>query len=320
MPAQAALQAHLQAVARQEESRVATALSELHKAYGGTAIAPTPTQSAPFAAILYTDLTPELRQQQWLQGLIVAQPSLSLSTDPTSARGATLVPRPIVPPRPAQVSEHDWNAAAAQNPDFATCMPTAVVGAAALQARLAHQQHVANELSRQYQSLQDAVQACDTSRFRPHIDAARDKHAQQKHRLLRLIRQVELIRCAHQPFQKGEREMADHLRELHATIEHRLRPMVGQLCDAARNRQDYRTTGPPQPRRTIASSSVATTTDPDVLDRAIRDQREALERLNTVLQKQVRDVKLLRERLVASTSADPVPVAPVMTAGGGWRR
>ena len=133
IPAQAALQAHMEASARQEAAKLQQSLEILHKSYAGTSHAE--EESSPFVCIVYNDMNPEQLQWYFAHSQTGSQP---------------------VPPKPPQVSEKDWLEAVVRNPDASLYIPIALVGAEALQARLGWQQERANSFAKGAELLEGA--------------------------------------------------------------------------------------------------------------------------------------------------------------------
>lgn len=281
MPAQAALQAHMDAEARMEEERVRSKLEAIHAAYAGTQMADD-TKSATFSLLLYTPLTRELSQQQWVAG--------------TAVDGR---PIPVAPPRPLQVSEKDWQTAIVRNPDFTKYMPISAVGAEALQARLTYQQQVTNQCSAELGKIQAAADV-----LTEHAQASRTRLLeigrradQQRSRFLSVMRKVELARCWNAERQRDE-----------VSIEQRLVRLAG---DVERLRGTLQTTA--QHASTVeqhASLPILPLEDDRQLLAVLKDHRARLASLTTVVQRDVRDLALIQERIekpAAPTLVGPPP-------------
>lgn len=269
VPEQAARQALLDASARQEEQRVQAALEKLNNAYQGTEVA-TETKSAHFSAILYNSTSPEIRQQQWLQGV-----------------GLDGKLPPVAPPRPLQISESDWTSAVVRNPDYENCMPVALVGARALQARGQGQQEQANTCIQQLNAIQEAV---DVIRDRNHDANARlvqtdREQARLRKRMLAVMRKVEILRCFNQPLQRNEMAAMLKLAELEKDIHQNIHPALQQLADKVR------TNAPTHP------PAVALPGDLEQLKDVLTKHRETLSRLTAAVQQDKRDLELIQKRV-----------------------
>lgn len=213
IPAQAALQAHMDASARQEQFRVESALSQIHQQYIGTQ--PASDKSSHFVSILYNQATSEYQQLQWLHGTWVV-PSSSSSLDP----GHQAMRRPVAPPRPPQVSERDWEKAVVRNPDHTHCMPAALVGAEALQGRLGSQQERANSIVDQLKDLEECreVIAERYERVQMQMEAVQQRHMRQRHKLLDVMKRVEIFRCYNIPLQGDEIKAMHKVANIHEEV------------------------------------------------------------------------------------------------------
>jgi exonuclease VII large subunit len=268
IPAQAALKAHLDATARQEQARVQEALEKIHKAYTGTALA-LADKSSQFVSIVYNPMTPELRQMQLATGI-----------------GVDGMPRPMEPPKPPQVSTHDWEVAVVSNPDYASFMPIALVGAEALQARLTHQQEKSNLLSKQIKSLQSSQEFL-RRRFeevQTQLNQTSQRSEQQQRKLLAVMRRVELARCYNQPLQGDEVKAMERLRGIWADLD-RLRSLAGTMHNQVKTQTAARpptVCGMPEERR---------------LMQVLKEHRSTLAAVTGTVQKDMLDLHLIQKRI-----------------------
>jgi Nucleoporin complex subunit 54 len=323
--AQAALQAHQNAEARQEEARVVAALTAIHRAYSGTAVCPddgaaatadldfAQPSSAPFTLIYYTDISPELRQQQWLQGMIVGGGGGGLGgsgqQEGGGAAAASMMVRPVVPPRPWQVSSRDWRAAAARNPDPATHMPAVLLGASALQSRISYQQESATKLTQQFQLVRDTLEALAQQSERLQREVAnkvRHRHEQQRSRLLSVMRKVELVRSFQIPIQHGELQALERLANLHRELERTVQPTIRHLHDRAEQQQLQQQSGGRGENAAPISASLSLAQISDLENVLKNEFGPGIVRMQRALEKPVRDVALLKKRIEHA----PLPALP----------
>jgi hypothetical protein len=258
IPAQAALQAHMDASARQEAAKLQNSLEILHNSYAG--ITNSVDKSSPFVTIVYNDMTPE--QLQWHFAHSQAAGSL------------------VVPPKPPQVSEQDWFLAVAQNPDPKLFIPTALIGAEALQARLGWQQDRANTFSRGVADLAETREIMDrrAERYKEHMAALERIHMGLSKRLLEVMRKVELVRCMNLPFQMEERNLMERLVVIRNNVE-----KVGAMLDSVRSRAPEVLQNVDLPDETTLMSIFIA-------------HHSTLGQLSEVVQKDKRDVAMLQER------------------------
>jgi nuclear pore complex protein Nup54 len=276
VPAQAALQAHLDASARQEAERVRSALEKVHGAYAGM-----PSQDSQktqkFVSIQYTDITPEHRQLQWLHSLGTGGASDGLS-------------QLVAPPKPPHVSEEEWYRAVVNNPDPSNLMPMALVGAEALQARLSWQQSRATELARHADVVQktlDTVQQ-HTERVQAEIQRMMHTYDGLKLRILQTMRKVELARCMNQPLQPDEIKIMERMFQLCKQV-NKMRKLLAELEDKSRMMLSQQ-----QPNVLVA----AALPDKDRLLQVLKDHRKHLEAMTATLNRDVRDAGLLQQHVV----------------------
>jgi hypothetical protein len=264
--AQAALQAHMDELARQEEARIIQAFQKIQNAYAGTDPA-TEEKSAKFTTIVYNPLTPEMKNQQWLQGLGIDGKS-----------------RPVAPPRPPQICERDWNEAIVRNPDFSRFMPVPIVGAVALQLRLSYQQQMADMHTKILQELErnNRFLSNRSKDVRNQLEYLKSKYNIQRKRLLAVIQKVELVRTFNQPLQTDEIKCMQRL---------------GQLYRGVEDLRRMNLHGTPH------IQLPANATLPDELKPVLQEHRAKLGQLTHVLNHEDRDLQLILQRLRAVVPA-----------------
>lgn len=276
IPAQAALQAHMDASARQEAERVRTALERLHAAYNGNSFPGSSAEASKYVAIVYNDLTPEQRQFQWLHGM--------------GNSGQILAPD-----RPPQVSEKEWKKAVVNNPDPQNYMPVALVGAVALQARVSWQQERAKELATNATTLQKSQDTIKNRSARAMQDAEQKarRHAALRKRLLDVMRRVELARCMNQQTQPDELKAVQRLTSLLKEVES-VRGVLTSLQDKGRT----------QTMAVARSTQISGVPERSQLLPVLKEQRMKLEKLTLIAKRDSRDVGLMKQRVVAAV---PLP-------------
>ena len=271
LPAQAALQAHMDASARQEADRVRTKLDALNFAYAGM---PQGDEGSKFVAIVYNPLTPEQRQLRWMQGVSTG-----------------VIP---MPPRPPQVSEKQWMKAVVENPDPENYVPHPLVGATELQTRIAWQQTRAADLANHATSLHQAHETLQ-ERLRlalQETEAKARRHVALRKRLLDVMRRVELTRCLHQPTQPDEVRVTQRLSDLHKLVGHTQHVLM-QLQDQARS--------------TVATRALQGGAEfPEAAEELVpvlKDHRQKLQKLGLAAQRDQRDVALIAKRVAVTTGS-----------------
>jgi hypothetical protein len=274
IPAQAALQAHMDASARQEAERVRSALESLHMAYTGNTSST--SKESKFVTIVYNDMSPQERQLQWVNGM--------------ATEGQIMAP-----PKPLQVSDAQWKKAVVSNPDPLNYMPVALVGALALQGRVSWQQGRAKELASNAATLHQSHDMLKDrcARVKQEVEQYQRRHAALRKRLLDVMRRVELARCMNQPIQPDELKAVGRLRSLSQTMEG-ARGSFLQLQDRARAQPAAR-----QPQVTAMS-------DKEKLLPVLKEHRAAIEKVTTTAKRDMRDIGLIQQRVIAKIPAPPV--------------
>ncbi|KAL3945340.1 MAG: hypothetical protein SGBAC_000545 [Bacillariaceae sp.] len=277
IPAQAALQAHLNASAQQEADRVRSKLESLHRAYTSGSATTLTAGNNPFVTIVYNDLTPEQRQMQWVQGM---------------GSNTNVI---LEPPKPPQISQEDWSKAVVNNPDPHNYMPIALVGGVALQARVSWQQDRAKELSNNASILHKSHETVQhrVSQTLQQLDQKLASHKELQHQLLQLMKKVEVVRCMNQPLQPDEFQVMQRLQQVMQKLELVQRVMVG-LQDKARTHQEtQRSTN-----RATNSGAKQGVPPTEQLVPVLQKQRQQLDTLTTLAGKDKRDVELIGKRAV----------------------
>jgi hypothetical protein len=278
IPAQAALHAHMEASNRQEAERVKSALEKLHAVYSGTSTPSTTEPKTKFVSIVYNDLTQEHRQLQWLHGM--------------SAGGKIL---PVAPPKPPQISEEEWNKAVVQNPDPLSYMPIPLVGADALNARVSWQQERATQLAKDAKSVQNCHETVQELYSQAHkrLEDIQRAHSNQRKRLLNVMRKVEVVRCMNQSLQPDEVRVKERLRDLDKQVRE-VRRLLAELEGPAR-----------AARSATAAAASVQLPDREQLSKVLTTHREELTKLTVTMQKDIRDVALMKQRVVPQLEAPP---------------
>lgn len=274
VPAQAALQAHFDAQARQDEAKVRDKLQELHQAYSGTAQA-TNTKSAHFVSVVYNPTTPQQRQEQILRGVGLESSSSSWSS------------MPLAPPKPTQVSEEAWLQAIVRTPHPCDYAPIALVGAPALQGRLSGQQEQANTLMKHLEMIRSTIELLQGKTDKSMVTYIRIEAKQKalERQLLRVMAKVEVLRCFRTPLTQEESIAGQKLGSIYQQVV-RLQPQVAEL----HAKQSSRERRPPR---------IQDVPDKEQLKHAFSMHRTALAKMIHETTKDRTDMELVLERLHA---------------------
>lgn len=259
IPAQAALQAHMDASARQEAAKLQSSLEDLHHAYTGTS----QQKASPLVTIVYNIMTSE--QLQW-------------NFSNQQAGGSY-----VLPPKPPQVAEQQWLEAVVKNPDPSCYIPIALVGAEALQARVGWQQQKASGFDQDLAMLkqtQDAMQR-RTAELHQGVMLLEQMHTTLRSRLLRLMNKVEVLRCMNLPLQVDEINLVK-----------RLQGVLQQMDELTK------TIAKLQGSSAVSLPKNLELPDSERLQQVLTEHRSSIVYLSEAVQQEKRDLHLIKERVV----------------------
>ena len=268
IPAQAAMQAHMDASARQEAAKLQVALEKLYAAYTG---APTADKHK-FVSTFYDDISPQQQQLQHAMG-----------------------GRPVPPPKPPHVSDEDWLRAVVQNPDPNLYMPIALVGADALQTRLARAQDRANGLSKGIERLYEShtTLANDCARVQYDIQSLARAHTTLRTSLLQVMNKVELARNMNHVRQADEAILEQRLYQALKQVD-----QINKLLAIAQAKAKARSS-------MSRSMSIVNVPDKRELAPVLKGHRESLTSMIKVMEKDMRDMNLLKQHVAPKVRIPP---------------
>jgi hypothetical protein len=198
-PQQAALQAHMNAAAQQESTSLELQLLQLH-----AALSPLPAQIPPTSA-----------------SNMMACRFQHIFYDPiTQAQRLEKLSLPSYPPKPQHLPEDVWHRAMANNPDPEEYIPVLVTSAEGLHSRLVAQQSKMELHEGYLNKIENTLRnRADTNRS----VAMQLKHYQRQNalirsRLMQIMLKFELCRGKNVPLQQGEQEAVRKLIELSRQI------------------------------------------------------------------------------------------------------
>ena len=264
IPAAAALRAHQDATARNEEARVVRRLQKLHQAYTTGTVADETSKTHCFSSIVYNAATSQQLQLQAVQNSMVVH----------NASTPGPIPRP---PKPVQFTQDDWDMACIHNPNPQQLVPDALVGAERLQARCIMQQELSRQLHQQIAALEQASQALAARRV------AHQQHSiytdQRAHtlrlRFLKVLQRVEVLRSFQQPLQLDEVKAFRRLHDMGHTVSTFTTPS------------------------TVLPTRPEPLEFPDAtLSAVVKEARLSLTNMTLGVQEERRDVQLIRDRVL----------------------
>eukprot|EP00977_Amphora_coffeiformis_P002221 scaffold425_cov175-Amphora_coffeaeformis.AAC.80 len=270
IPAQAAFQAYQQTQAREAEAYLNFRLQKFFSAYNGSMAAPSETESAPFTTVLYNPATTEYQMRvQNITGNL-ANPAAKPLTD-----------------RPVHISQKDWEVASLRAPR--DHQPTAAVGAEALQTRVSAQQQQADQLKDQIKRLrefQKILKERKEAAAREGVAVKTERlHKERKQRLWQIMQKLEIIRAYGYPIQRDEGTAIQHAKRISKQVEDL----------ASQPLPNVNAVNPGMPR--MVSPNGLDPVDPKAVVRALEEHHEELLLLSNKLKKNLRDTKLLTDRL-----------------------
>jgi len=296
-PAQAALQAQMQAQQQQEIARIEFALSKIHKAYSSV-----PSDNNNIHSQTPNNTANETPFQQILYDPIEQHPHIfhHLSTSATKA----------YLPRPTHVSSQKWSEALALNPDPNLLLPISLVGADALSTRVILQQEKAKTYKQHLSQLRNALQTLQESQVACHqrIQYYQQENEHTMHpKMLSCMKKVELLRCRNLPLQPAERELAMTLGQIskqvwslmdHLRLVQDMAMRYRQQREAIENDMAYSSgTATASSRKPNANNGNQHLSEEDKqkLELVLEEQGIGLERIVGVVKKDLRDLEIMKK-------------------------
>ena len=176
-----------------------------------------------------------------------------------------------------------------------------IVGADALQSRLIQQQQYQTSLQTNIHTLEDAYSMLQQASSQTYlsIQHAQTKQRYLQHQLLRLMRKVELLRGKNIPLQPSEQLAYTKLQSL----SHQMDTLQHQLL--LKHQQQQQLTAP-QTETTRHTTTTQVPMDPSYrneLHQVLSQQRQGLEALHTIVQKNQRTVQIIQQDMKQNSSA-----------------
>ena len=227
-------------------------------------------ESADFSTILYNPASTEYLQRVWL------------------AQGNTGNPlaKPV-PDRPYHMSRKEWELASVRAPQG--YQPTSAVGAAALQTRIVAQDEQAQQLQTELRVLQEARNILDdrkqTALDRGLLVKQNRLRKERKQRLWRIMQRLEMLRAYHRPLTHDEKLSMQH------TV------YMERQTDAVEQAVRSYHVPPPAGLPRLVMPDGQTPVTPEETLQNLETHHRALQEWMTKIQKDLRDLKLLSERL-----------------------
>jgi predicted nuclease with TOPRIM domain len=167
-------------------------------------------------------------------------------------------------------------------------MPVLLTGADSLNARVSWQQERATQLAKDAASIKSSHETIQElyEKSRNHVEDIKRKHGNQRKRLLNVMRKVEIVRCMNHSLQPDEVRVMERLRHLNAETA-QVRQHLAEL-------EGWSRASRPQ-HGAVANVDLP---DREQLHKVLTGHHDKLASLTLQMQKDLRDVKLIKDRVV----------------------
>jgi flagellar biosynthesis chaperone FliJ len=192
-------------------------------------------------------------------------------------------------------------------------MPIPLVGAASIHARIISQQEKAHDLATHATKLRDTLTFLEhTARSsRDHIQHCSHTQNELNRQLLEIMRKVEIIRCMNQPTQRAEEEAQFQLRKMLEQVNMGVRQLRDLEERGRQQARNWRMRGATMMSHTASDgggggaslSSTLSEEDKLALFHVLNDQRLGMERLGSIITRDVRDTEILKEEMSKAESS-----------------
>ncbi|KAF0684148.1 Aste57867_23878 [Aphanomyces stellatus] len=257
--------------------------------FGGPAAAAAPSSAMNAAAFAAANSPMES-----LQGIKMAY------TDPFQSRFKHMFYNAVDPAhkhlytRPPHVGEKLWIQAQRDNPDPTNCVPAAVLGFKELATRIKLQQEhtqkfngYAVDLVKQVQEMEKASRQTDVK-----LAHCRQQHIALFHRLVQLMRKLEVFKQLRKPLAADEHRLAMTLKHIQGLLDNptQFKAHMHELMTLQSMQEAVQS----QQR---AENQQLTEDDMVTVFRLLDKQREGLEHLTKILNQDLRDVQIMKKAL-----------------------
>ncbi|EQC32153.1 hypothetical protein SDRG_10348 [Saprolegnia diclina VS20] len=195
--------------------------------------------------------------------------------------------------RPAHISEKLWTQAQRDNPDPANCVPAAVIGFKELSTRIKLQQEHADKFATYAEDMVTQVKEMEKTSRDTDVKLAqcRHQHAALFHRLIQLMRKLEVFKNLRKPLHADEVKLFETLKKVASMLDNptqfkaRMNELMAlQAMQAAKPHPD-------QEQCQLSDQDLHLVFG--IMDR----QRQGLEHVTKVLSQDMRDVEIMQKAL-----------------------
>ena len=202
------------------------------------------------------------------------------------------------------VSKEKWERAEQSNPDRTNLTPALLIGIDALYNRVAQQSANTREqitmLVKKDSTSSDWFDSIDTNQTREAIERCRRRQVQLQQRLIRAMGRLERIEllAAGKSLMQTELNFNERLKSLKRSLDdpNSCKSQLAQIAAEQRTRDAILESGSENPR-SLDDFSKISAQDEDSIFRFLDQQREGLERLTKILKRDIRDTRIIRERI-----------------------
>ncbi|KDO28756.1 hypothetical protein SPRG_19970 [Saprolegnia parasitica CBS 223.65] len=195
--------------------------------------------------------------------------------------------------RPAHISEKLWTQAQRDNPDPANCVPAAVIGFKELSTRIKLQQEHADKFATYAEDMVTQVKEMEKTSRETDVKLAqcRHQHVALFHRLIQLMRKLEVFKNLRKPLHADEVKLLETLKKVASMLDNptqfkaRMNELMAlQAMQAAKPHPD-------QEQCQLSEQDLHLVFG--IMDR----QRQGLEHVTKVLSQDMRDVEIMQKAL-----------------------
>eukprot|EP01116_Phalansterium_solitarium_P012053 TRINITY_DN28007_c0_g1_i1.p1 TRINITY_DN28007_c0_g1~~TRINITY_DN28007_c0_g1_i1.p1 ORF type:complete len:450 (+),score=154.65 TRINITY_DN28007_c0_g1_i1:76-1425(+) len=199
--------------------------------------------------------------------------------------------------RPPNVNEMLWNQAMQSNPDPKRLVPVQAVGFSDLKARVDEQDKTTTQIKDAIQEIQtfvENVQRRHEIEMLVKIEQCKQQHLQLAHRLIKVMKKLEVLRCKGCPVTLEEEQLREQLAALQREMQQptRYRNRLNELAALVRIQADKA----PEEYDRLDEESL------ESIHKYLSDQQQGLKHLTDVLRTDARHLGILQQGLAESRS------------------
>ena len=193
--------------------------------------------------------------------------------------------------KPANISDRLWKQAETDNPDPVNCVPAAVVGFQELKARIEYQQ----QYTLKFQTFVDGLRGTLTSMERAgretdlRLEKCKSDHEALFHKLIKIVRKVEVYQCLGKPFHDQELKLRQALQKILHLLNRptEFHAKVNDLISVQKVQEQYQ------------SQHQLMLDEPNMvkIHQVLQQQNQGFQHLSQILTKDMRDLEIMKKGL-----------------------